>query len=61
MQPIRSISTTLEGDYGDTKDIIIPVKFGQNPISGFRGEVKRLVRIALDMIEVETNFMLQIS
>jgi len=34
MQPIRTISTTLVGDHPG----IIPVKFGQNPMSGFRGE-----------------------
>jgi len=34
MQPIRTIWTTLVGDHPG----IIPVKFGQNPMSGFRGE-----------------------
>jgi len=34
MQPIRTIWTTLVGDYPG----IIPVKFGPNPMSGFRGE-----------------------
>ena len=34
MQPIRTIWTTLVGDHPE----IIPVKFGQNPMSGFRGE-----------------------
>ena len=34
MQPIRTICTTLVGDHPG----IIPVKFGQNPMSGFRGE-----------------------
>ena len=34
MQPIRTIGTTLVGDHPG----IIPVKFGQNPMSGFRGE-----------------------
>jgi len=34
MQPTGTISTTLVGD----EPGIIPVKFGQNPMSGFRGE-----------------------
>jgi len=34
MQPIRTIWTTLIGDHPE----IIPVKFGQNPMSGFREE-----------------------
>ena len=34
MQPIRTIWKTLVGD----NPWIIPVKFGQNPMSGFRGE-----------------------
>ena len=34
MQPIRTIWTTLVGDHPG----IILVKFGQNPMSGFRGE-----------------------
>jgi len=34
MQPIKTFWTTLVGD----RPGIIPVKFGQNPISGFRGE-----------------------
>jgi len=34
MQPIRTIWTTLVGDHPG----IIPVKFGQKPMSGFRGE-----------------------
>jgi len=34
MQPTGTIWTTLVGDYQG----IIPVKFGQNPMSGFRGE-----------------------
>jgi len=34
MQPIRTIWTTLVGDHPG----IIPVKFGQNPKSGLRGE-----------------------
>jgi len=34
MQPIRNIWTSLVGDHPG----IIPVKFGQNPMSGFRGE-----------------------
>ena len=35
MQPTGTIWTTLIGDHPG----IIPVKFGQNPMSGFRGEV----------------------
>ena len=35
MQPTRTVWTTLIGDHPG----IIPVKFGQNPISGFRGDV----------------------
>jgi len=34
MQPIKTIWTTLVEDYLG----VIPVKFGQNPMSGFRGE-----------------------
>jgi len=34
MQPTDTILTTLVGDHPG----IIPVKFGQNPMSGFRGE-----------------------
>ena len=34
MQPTGTVWTTLLGDH----PIIIPVKFGQNPMSGFRGE-----------------------
>jgi len=34
MQLIRAIWTTLAGDYPGN----IPVKFGQNPMSSFRGE-----------------------
>jgi len=34
MQPTGTIRTTLVGDLPG----IIPVKFGQNPMSGFRGE-----------------------
>jgi len=34
MQPTGTVSTTLIGDYPG----IIPVKFGQNPISVFRGD-----------------------
>ena len=34
MQPIRTIWTTLVGDHPG----IIPVKFGHNPMSGFRAE-----------------------
>jgi len=35
MQPTRTVWTTLIGDHTG----IIPFKFGQNPISGFRGDV----------------------
>jgi len=35
MQPIRTIWINLVGDHPG----IIPVKFGQNPMSGFREEV----------------------
>ena len=35
MQPTEMVWTTLIGDHPG----IIPVKFGQNPISGFRGDV----------------------
>jgi len=35
MQPTGTVSNTLIGDHLG----IIPVKFGQNPISGFRGDV----------------------
>jgi len=34
MQPTGTVWTTLVGDHPR----IIPVKFGQNPMSGFRGE-----------------------
>ena len=34
MQPTRTIWTILEGDHPGTN----PVEFGQNPMSGFRGE-----------------------
>jgi len=34
MQPTGTVWTTLVGDHQG----IIPVKFGQNPMSGFRGE-----------------------
>ena len=34
MQPTGTVWTTLIGDHPG----IIPVKFGQNPMSGFRGE-----------------------
>jgi len=34
MQPVRTIWTTLAGHHPG----IIPVKFGQNPMSGFREE-----------------------
>jgi len=34
MQPIKTIWTTLVGGHPG----IIPVKFGQNPMSGFRGK-----------------------
>jgi len=34
MQPTDTVGTTLIGDHPGT----IPVKFGQNPMSGFRGE-----------------------
>jgi len=34
MQPSRTIWTTLVGDHPG----LIPLKFGQNPVSGFRGE-----------------------
>ena len=35
MQPSGTVWTTLIGDHPG----IIPVKFGQNPMSGFRGDV----------------------
>ena len=35
MQPTGTVRTTLIEDHPG----IIPVKFGQNPISGFRGDV----------------------
>jgi len=35
MQPTGAVGTTLIGDHPG----IIPVKFGQNPIGGFRGDV----------------------
>jgi len=35
MQPTGTVWTTLIGDHPE----IIPVKFGRNPISGFRGDV----------------------
>jgi len=35
MQPTKMVWTTLIGDHPG----IIPLKFGQNPISGFRGDV----------------------
>jgi len=35
MQPPGTVLTILTGDHPG----IIPVKFGQNPISGFRGDV----------------------
>ena len=35
MQPTGTVWTTLIGDH----TVIIPVKLGQNPISGFRGDV----------------------
>jgi len=35
MQPTGTVWTTLIGDHSG----IIPVKFGQNPSSGFRGDV----------------------
>ena len=34
MQPTKTIWTILAGDHPG----IIPVKFGENPMSGFRGE-----------------------
>jgi len=34
MQPTGTLGTNLVGDHTG----IIPVKFGQNPMSGFRGE-----------------------
>jgi len=34
MQPTETVWSTLIGDQPG----IIPVKFGQNPMSGFRGE-----------------------
>jgi len=35
MQPTGTVLTTLIGDHPG----IIPVKFGQNPMRGFRGDV----------------------
>jgi len=35
MQPTDTVLTTLVGDHPD----IFPVKFGKNPMSGFRGDL----------------------
>ena len=44
MQPIRTIWTTLVGDHPG----IIPMKFGQNPMSGFRGEDVKVKKFTHD-------------
>jgi len=44
MQPTRTIWTTLVGDHPG----IIPVKFGQDPMSGFRGEDVKVKKLTDD-------------
>jgi len=51
MQLTETIWTTLVGDHPG----IIPVKFGQNPMSGFREEVVWLIKLTHSRTDVQST------